>query len=384
MGEQYDVAIVGGGVIGCAVAYQLSTEGKKVVVLESTGKVGAGASSAALGGIIVETDDYCLGALSGVAAHSRTLLPAWVDAISTRSGIDIPVLTTGDIQVAMNEREYARLEEKVAPEWRALGFDVRSLTRAQLRDKEPSLNQSALGGFLLPAELALEPPRLMVALSAVLAAEANVEVRLHSTVVDVRADEDRATVILNDGTNIECGHAVIAGGYRSRDLVPEISAITFPVKGQAFEIRRPGWNTYPLRHHCFALVDIDGCPVAAYVVPRSDGRIAVGVTYEENLDDTQCTAAGQELLRQGLRMLIPGAEDWPVTRRWAGVRPGIVDGIPLIGPLRPNSRMILATGHYGLGVTLAPGTAELVSALINGNGGALTDAHLQICSPGRF
>jgi glycine oxidase len=339
-----------------------------------------------MGGIIVETDDYCLasGDLADLAAYSRSILPDWVDDISRRSGVDVPILATGDLQIALSESDQAHIEDVYVPQWRKHGFDVRPLTRRELEDKEPLLTRAAVAGYLLPAELALEPRRLMAALTALLETDANVRVRLDSEVTGIEADSTEATVTLRDGTVLRVGKVVVAAGYLSGDVVPEIRETIFPVRGQAFEVYRPGHQTYPLNHHCLAIIDDDGTEIIAYAVPRSDGRMSFGVTYETQVADPYTTEKGQSLIERGLGLLIPAATTWPITRRWAGVRPGIANGTPLIGPVRKGEQLIIATGHYGLGVTLAPVTAELVSALVNDDENLTTPQHLATCDPGRL
>ena len=387
MGEKFEVAIVGGGVIGCSIALRLAGEGKRVLLVERSDALGSGASSAALGGIIVETDDFCLDSdgLGNLAEHSRSLLPDWVEGLSKRSGVDVPILTTGDIQVALSEAEQARIEDVLLPRWRGRGYSVQPLTPRELADKEPLLTRNAVAGYLLSAELALEPRRLMVALATLLETEPNVRIRLNSQVTGVDADSTDAAITLSDGTVVHADTVVVSAGYLSGDLLPEIDKTIFPVRGQAFEVRRPGCETYPLNHHCLAIIDDAGSEIIAYAVPRSDGRMAFGVTYEDRISDSYITENGQSLIETGLGLLIPSATTWPITRRWAGVRPGIESGKPLIGRIREGHRMIVATGHYGLGITLAPVTAELVSVLINEeDGDRVTTERLETCSPARL
>jgi glycine oxidase len=339
-----------------------------------------------MGGIIVETDDFCLASddLAELAAYSRKILPDWVDDLSRRSGVDVPILATGDLQVALSESEQARIEDVLLPQWRRHGFDVRQLTRRELGEEEPLLTRAAVAGYLLPAELALEPCRLMAALTTLLEADVNVRVRLNSEVTDIEANSTEAMVTLRDGTVLLADTVVVAAGYLSGEVVPEIRETIFPVRGQAFEVCRPGCQTYPLNYHCLAIIDDDGTEIIAYAVPRSDGRMSFGVTYEAHVADPYTTEKGQSLIERGLGLLIPSATTWPVIRRWAGVRPGIANGTPLIGPVRKGEQMIIATGHYGLGVTLAPATAELVCALVNDDEDRTTLQRLAICDPARL
>ncbi|GAA5061012.1 glycine/D-amino acid oxidase-like deaminating enzyme [Thermocatellispora tengchongensis] len=186
---------------------------------------------------------------------------------------------------------------------------------------------------------------------------------------------------LDDGTRIECGHAVVACGHLSAALAPSAASRLFPVKGEAIEVMAPNSPGYPLRHAAYARAG--GRDL--YAVPRWDGRLAAGVTHEPGRADTVPTPRNLAGIRRGLAALSPAAAGWRQRRHWAGVRPGSEDGVPLIGALDLYGRVVLATGHGGFGITLAPVTAELTAALITGDEAAPGTADLLArCDPARF
>ncbi len=382
MRETCDVAIIGGGVIGCAIAHRLGSEGRTVTVLDAARDLGLGASDAAMGGILTQTESSCLGVLSRVIKRSRDVYPGWLDEMADVSGVSVPVLEGGDIQVALDDVEMARLETDVLPKWKNSPFAVEQLTAADARSLEPLLSDAVVGGFLLPEELALDPRELMVALRATLAV-ARINVKVDTRVLRVESTSAGAAVELYDGTRIEAETVVVAAGHLSGHLLPQLADIMFPIKGEAFDVRRPDATTYPLRHHVFAEIGADGQRGYPYLVPRHDGRMAVGVTYEERVDDPTPTAKGFAEIRNWMTVLMPEAAKWPVERHWAGLRPASLDHIPIIGYVDDHERLLSATGHSGLGVTLAPVTAELVSAVLTGQDDAETLDRLHICRPGR-
>lgn len=377
-----DVTIVGGGIIGCAVAHRLSAEGRRVVLVDAGDRLGSGASSAAMGGIITETDELCLGPLRELVKRSRDLYPAWLHTIIGLSGIQVPLLSVGALQIALDDDEMSRLQERVLPRWLAIGAKVEPLSGHEVRRAEPLISEEVRGGFHLPTELALEPTRLMSALSAALWMEPGIHIRPGSWAERVDAGPGGAIVSLNDGGCIESDHVVVAGGHLSGALVPSHAGLLLPIKGEAMEVLAPGARGYPMRHHVYA--SVEGRDI--YVVPRIDGRLAVGVTYERGRSDTVPTAGNLEIMRRGLAVLAPEAARWRHGRHWAGVRPGTVDGIPLVGHADPSGRVIIATGHMGLGITLAPVTAELVGALVGHDRTEHTTTRdlLELCDPGRF
>ncbi|WP_433354290.1 NAD(P)/FAD-dependent oxidoreductase [Microtetraspora malaysiensis] len=382
MRETCDVAIVGGGVIGCAIAHRIRSQGLSVVLVEAASQLGLGASDAAMGGILTQTESSCLGRLSPVIKHSRDLYPAWLAELAEVSGIEVPVLDGGDIQVALDDEEMTRLETEILPQWEASPFAVEQLTAAEARMLEPLLSEAVVGGFLLPDELALDPRELMGALRRTME-RAGVAVRLEARALRVASDPGGARVELRGGETIHAGTVVVAAGHLSGLLLPAFDAVMLPIKGEAYNVRRPGFTTYPLRHHVFAEITSDGRTGYPYLVPRHDGRLAVGVTYEEGVGDPTPTAAGRDEIARWAATLMPAVADWPVERHWAGLRPASADHIPIIGYVDDHRRVVAATGHAGLGITLAPATAELVTAVLDGRADEETARSLEICRPDR-
>src|SRR3954468_24840382 len=113
--EIRDVAVIGGGVIGCAVAHRLAASGRRVTLIDGREALGLGASDAAMGGILTQTESACLGPLSPVIRHSRDLYKKWLDGLESDSGVDVELLDSGDIQVALDDAEMERLNTSVFP-----------------------------------------------------------------------------------------------------------------------------------------------------------------------------------------------------------------------------------------------------------------------------
>lgn len=199
MPESCDVVIIGGGVIGCAIAHRLAQRGTSVVLVDAGQRLGLGASDGAMGGILTQTERSCLGPLSSVIKRSRDAYPQWLEEIHAASGVEVPVLDGGDIQVALDDAEMERLETKVLPQWKNSPFAVERLTATDARSLEPLLSERVVGGFLLPEELALDPRVLMAAL---------------------------ATAVLSGSTPIRVLSAVRATGLRTGPAVSRWSSTT--------------------------------------------------------------------------------------------------------------------------------------------------------------
>ena len=383
-----DVIVIGGGIIGSSVAERLARGQLKVTIVEAKRQLGLGATAAAIGGITPQSDEFCLGPLGRVAELSRASYRSWVDDLSRESGVRIDILGSGQLQVALQEEEMTRLDTIIAPAWEARGFDVSRMSARELRSHEPLLSGSILGGYLLRAEFALEPRVLMSALGVLLGRRSQVTVKCGSAVAALDVNEAECRVVLTDETVLSSRYIVLANGRSAEDFVAVPKGTLFPVKGQAIEFVAPGFSDYPLRYHCYAKIRDDTRVRSSYFVPRRDGRLVAGVTYEVGHGDTLPTRTAYDQIMRGVSDLLPAALSWPQTMHWAGVRPGIIDGIPIIGSDRDHPNLIYCFGHYGLGVTLAPVSAEMVAVLVGEQTGPADRERLaevlKTCSPERL
>lgn len=380
-----DLIVIGGGVIGCSIAEILRNRLDHILLVEAAPLLGAGASAAAIGGITPQSGDFCLGPLGAVAQRSRDLYPAWLARICREAELDIPVLNNGQLQIALDDMELTRIQDEVIPAFAAQGVSVVPLTRRELLTEEPYLTKAVLGGLLLPTELAIEPQLLMRALRTILHKDLRIDARLYTTATGVEATGDCVRVSLADGSTLSAGKVVVAAGYLSNTLLRLPAEMLFPVKGQALDFAARAGKGRRLHRQCYARIPAMDGRRTAYVVPRADGRITAGVTYEPGIANTLPTRHGRESILAGVSTLLPAAKRWPISRHWAGIRPAVSDGRPLIGRVGADGRVIAATGHYGLGVTLAPVTAEHVATLVlDEEIDEERAVEMKACDPARF
>jgi glycine oxidase len=147
-----------------------------------------------------------------------------------------------------------------------------------------------------------------------------------------------------------------------------------PVKGQILELRPRTGTEAPLSR----IVRTPRC----YLVPRSDGRVVLGATVEEQGFDTAVTADGVFRLLEAAWEVLPEVGELELLGARAGLRPGTPDNGPLVGADGELEGLVWATGHWRNGVLLAPLTGELVGALVAGTDPP--DAELAALSPARF
>ncbi len=242
-----------------------------------------------------------------------------------------------------------------------------------------------LSAVRLPSEGALEPRVLMSALRAVVRRDPRIEVMAGARVRGLAPRGQGVEVQLEGGRVLHADRCVVAAGAWSPELVPTRPGGQFPVRGQAVELVVPGSSGYPLRHHVYCKVAVADTTVSSYAVPRHDGRVVVGVTYDQGRWDEEPEDAATERMLAALRVLVPASRDWRPTGAWAGIRPGTADGYPLVGHVDSEGRVVMATGHFGVGITLAPITAALVRSVLSGAALTAEQAEaLRVMDPRRF
>jgi glycine oxidase len=355
MNRPVEVVVVGGGVIGVAVAREAARAGRSVLLLER-GEIGCEASGASAGMLAAQLEEHDEGPLARLCLDSRALYPDFLDAVEKESGLRVDRRAEGALLVARGDAAAAELERACARQ-RERGLPAALLDAAALRRAEPALCGDARLGMHLPLEHTLDPPLLVRALR-VAAERAGARVRTGAGVVRVTAVDGRVTgVVASDGSAYAAAQVVIAAGAWSGSIAVDGWTMprSEPVRGQIVCYRAPDL----LRH----VVAGDHC----YLVPRGDGRILVGSTMERAGFDRSVTAAGVETLGAAAIALIPGLARAALHGAWAGLRPGSDDGLPLIGAGGPEG-LFHAWGHLRNGIVLTPLTARALARCLAGDG----------------
>ena len=367
-----DVAIIGGGVMGCSIAWQLAKRGVTCALIER-GVFGGGASGATAGvvGPLWHLDpDH--DALFRLGMRSLELFPEWTEEL-TEAGVNPEFQQAGVLRLAFPEAEVNELSE--FHRWQSqLGLGVEWLEREELLQREPETSPEAVAALYSPREGCVRGQRLCDSLAH---AAGRSGARLYEgvEVLGLRHDDDRVTGVDTTAGAIHAGQVVLAAGPGSgiagRWAAPG-GPLDLPVrgvKGQRMLLRRPGFlPRSPVRNS------------AVYVVPRLDGNILVASTREEGRSDENVTAEGLATLIGGAVRSFPSLGDAAFVSARAGVRPATPDGLPIIGPVPGVEGLTVATGHDAVGIMLSPGTAELVvQFLLDGN-----DDPLRPFGAGRF
>lgn len=345
-----DVIIVGGGVIGLSIAWELAAHGASVRVIDQS-VVGREASWAGAGML---PPGKLAGECSGegrLRALSCELWPEWTAALRDATGIDNGYQNCGAIEVS-----FERSLQRDAERWSDSGNDVELLSESRLQHFEPEVSTDVRHAYRLSEFCQVRNPRHLKALAAA-CADVGVELLEGTSVYGWQSTDGRITRAETSAGTYEARQFVIAGGAWSGRLAAEAGSgvMLEPMRGQIVLLR---CTPLPFRH-----VIQDG---ARYLVPRSDGRILIGSTEERVGFVKQNTVDGVQNLLQFAVSIVPTLRDAQIERTWAGLRPYCAREEPYITRLPDHDNVFLAAGHFRSGLQMSPGTAALMRQLLQG------------------
>jgi glycine oxidase len=348
--EQYDVAVVGGGVIGLAVAWRASQRGLRTVVYDA-GEDGAWRYAAGMLAPVTEAE-FGEQALLALGLRAAEGFPAFCAEL----GVDLRL--SGALVVARDRDEAEELDRLLAFRQR-LGLGVERLLPTRARRAEPALAPTVRLALDIDGDHSVDPRRLVAALGEAVR-RAGGSVRADARATRLLVDGDRvAGVELADGSTVEAGAVVVAAGAhvaRLDGLPPGAGVPVRPVKGQVLRLRDPRGP---------GLVERTIRTRDAYLVPRADGRYVLGATMEERGWDTAPTAGGVFELLRDISEVVPGVLELELEEVLAGLRPATPDNVPAIGAGALEG-LVWAAGHHRNGILLSGLTGELAAAALCG------------------
>lgn len=358
-----DCCIVGGGIIGLSIARELAGRGLTVRVLTRERRRDT-ASWAAAGIFPPAPDDPRAGPNEQLTAWSDRLHRVWARELLEETGIDTGLRTCGGLHVCSEATGRERLLATAAS-WRGRGAACEWLAARDLAEREPALagavgRGAVTGGYCLPEEMQIRPPRHLEALERS-CRDRGVDV-VHDAVVrgiGVHAGRVTHAAAAIDGREetVRAGAWVLAAGAWTQGLGAAVGLTveTRPIRGQIVQLRLPVPR--------LARVVNRGLD---YLVPREDGTLLAGSTLEDaGFDATTDDQAIARLLAV-TRDLLGDLGDATVERSWAGLRPGTADGLPTIGRVPAIANAFVAAGHFRAGLHQSTGTAVLVADLVTG------------------
>jgi glycine oxidase len=358
--SSHDVLIVGGGVIGLSLAWELAQHGAKVCVVDR-GEMGREASWAGAGMVPPgppRSHWEIATPLEQMAGLSSDLHTKWSQTLLDQTGIDNEYRSCGTLRLAETSAEATTLGQQT-DRWRELAVECHELDAPQLADIEPQLAAPA-GRFaaacLLPAEKQIRNPRHLQALLAA-CRQADVELRPGTKVHELRTEGDRVTAASTDEGPLIAEQICLTAGCWTGQLAKTIG-LDLPVKPIRGQIVLLAGDRMLLSRNIYV--------GSLYLAPRRDGRVLIGSTMEdvgfvkENLPE-----AVEELLSFA-RRLVPALAELQMETCWSGLRPGTPDGKPYLGRAGRWKNIWVATGHFRAGLQLSPATAVVMRSLLLG------------------
>ncbi|MEY4517670.1 MAG: thiazole-phosphate synthase [Cyanobacteriota bacterium] len=335
-----DILIIGGGVVGLAIAIELKRQGAKVTVVSKD--FTQAASHAAAGMLAPLAEKLASAPMLDLCLRSRWLYPEWTQKLEELTGIETGYLPCGILAPTYSA------PTAIAEDDRAVWLD-----RAAIKLYEPGLSDRVAGGWWYPEDGQVDNRSLMRSLLQA-AQTLGIELKEGVRVKAIQQKQGRVEGVLTDVGQLTAQQYVLAAGSWSSQLMP---LPVRPVKGQMLSLRMPQklHQPFPLQRILYG--------EGVYLVPRQDGRLIVGATVEE-VDWTPFnTPQGIQSLLAKTTELYPAAADWQIEEFWWGFRPGTPDELPILGRSACEN-LFLATGHYRNGILLAPITASLMADLI--------------------
>jgi glycine oxidase len=346
-----DVIIVGGGVIGCSIAWRLAQAGLKVTVFER-GRVGCEASRAAAGMLSPQGESQTPGPFFDLCLRSRAMYRSFAEELNDASGIDVEYKDEGTLFVVLQGEDD---EEKTRwARWQLeAGLPLEHVSADDLRKIEPAVTESATRAIFLPEEHQVENRRVMDALEVAMK-RAGAELIEGAEVTALATERGRVTGVVLPGRRLDAGAVIVAAGTWSSPLLEPLglNVRVIPARGQMIAVRGGARPINRVLHSS-----------RVYVVPRNDGRILIGATVEYAGFRKSVSVGGVHALLDAALEIVPALEGFEMIESWAGLRPDTEDHMPVIGPTG-IANLLLATGHFRNGILLAPITAELVAGVI--------------------
>jgi len=344
--KKFDVAIAGGGVIGAAIALDLSRAGLRVGLFDRQ-QPGQEASWASAGILSPAPENPATVAMVPLARASLSLYPEFVAQIEEISGKSTGFRAKGTLEALFSHDTKAELSTIIALH-HGLGLKAEPLRPEDARELEPALSEEVEAAVLRPDECSVDNRALS---NAVLdaAKRSGAEITSGNGANAIWREDDRCRGLILHNEKVEAKWTIIAAGSFSAAIEGVAAyAPVRPAKGQMvalraeeLEIERVLWSEH------------------IYLVPRNDGRILAGATVEYVGFDKRTTAGGIEKILSAAIELAPGLANARIEETWAGLRPDSPDHLPILGPADLDG-LLMATGHFRSGILLTPITARLI------------------------
>jgi glycine oxidase len=356
-----DVAVVGAGVIGCAIAYELACQGAKVAIFEQEA-IGSGSSAHATGSLSLLGTEFPPGPSFAMAVEAYKIFVDLVPQLENETGMDLLYQRAPALRLALEEEEESLIKEAMV--WQRPLRPMEWIDGDSVLRMEPRLSPNIRGAAYEPESAQLDSYRLTLALAQ--GAELHGAEVNQRKVVSLESSGGHVTGVRHTGGILSCPAVVLALGPWSEDAAKwlRFPVPVRPMKGERLLLQFDGEPLHLLI----------SSPKRGHMISRLDGYLSVGSTGGRDYDereaflgvefDRQPTESAKNELIQRALDVFPALEEASVVQQLAGSRPLSADRLPLIGPVPGMDGVTLATGHGTKGIHLAPITANMVAGYV--------------------
>ncbi len=373
------MVVVGGGVIGCAVAYYTAKRGLRVTLIDLPKR--GRATSASAGGLWPLGESVGLGCgvifsktllAKGVSPHgangpaqlprrfldfalgSNAMFPALAEELREASGIDVELERTSLLFLMYDDGD----EVFVRPLWESCPCGrslIDWLTPEEVAREEPYVTRELRGALRFRGDDQVNPYRLADALR-VAARACGATILSHTEVTGLGREGGRIASVQTKSQTIPCDIVVNAAGAWAAE-VGRMAGLDIPVR----PVRGQIVGTETLRKILSACLST----TAGYLAQKGHGEVIIGSTTEEVGFDVGVTAAAMASLSAGAVRAVPFLARVTVKRVWSGLRPGSPDELPILGPVEGLRGYLNACGHFRTGILTAPLTGLVLAELMS-------------------
>ena len=368
-----DFLIIGGGVIGLALARELTFKGvRRITILEKNQACGTEASNAAAGMLAPQSEADKIDEFFDFCRTSRDLYPHFFEQLINETGVDIELDRSGTLYAAFTENDSAEIRRRY--EWqKKAGLNVEHLSAEETRRAEAFISPDVREALFFPNDWQVENRKLLAALQKY--CELNqINIIENTEIKSLLTKNGKITGAKSENREFLAEKVILTTGawtslIKFDENAPSLIKVK-PIRGQML--------SYRTAKRLFTKVIYSP---RGYIVPRSDGRILVGATVEDAGFDKIVTADGTDFLRTNAFEIAPNLVNLEISESWAGLRPFAADGLPILGEFPEIENLFVATAHYRNGILLAPLTAKILANKIVEN---TNSNYFDVFSPRRF
>jgi glycine oxidase len=344
---QERIAIIGAGIIGASVAFEVSRHGARVTVLDSRTLAG-GATQASAGLLAPYTEAHGGGPLFDLTVRGLDAYDGFVKTVRAATPVAFEYRRAGMLEIADTPERMVELRGRPAEAWTATA-GLEWLDAVSLRVRAPYLRSDALGGLWCAAHGHVAVPAFMDAIADA-ALRSGTVFELGREVTAIEPSSGAVTVVAGSESRAFDRVVLCAGAWTpALDPLGMMTGRITPIRGQLLRLAAPQLQlTQPL------------WGASCYIVPWEDGTVLVGATSEDVGFDERATVEGVRQLLVSAQDLVPALASAGFQGVRVGLRPGTPDGLPILGPSR-HPRILYAAGHFRNGILLAPLTAQLIA-----------------------